>query len=240
VPQAGIRSDFGCKSFRRTFGIAWSYLDEKVEHRIDREKARASYSDLVGATGKPKHYVSRWLRPALEIGLVDNENAGEKGRAAALKMGKFSVEGGGDVLPAVEKLARELNADVRWVSPTTGRETVLQCCKADCNGMVFTQGVEGESVAATDPPSVAALQGEGGDKHSPTPPESVGSRAEDAPAPPSFPCDAATLCRPESASHFLNEPSVDNIPLQSELQRCATPPGGLPGGEGDGREVFDL
>jgi hypothetical protein len=94
-------------------------LDRKGES-MDRDKARASYSDLVEETGKPKHYISRWLKPALQIGMVDNENAGEKGRPASLKEGKFKREDCGDALPTVEVLARKLGSAAHWCSPLTG------------------------------------------------------------------------------------------------------------------------
>jgi hypothetical protein len=179
-------------------------LDAKAQNGGDRKKARASYSDLVEETGRPKHYVSRWLRPALEIGLVDNENAGEKGRPAALKMGKFEVDDGGDVLPPVGEVAQTLNADVRWVSPITGREQVLQCCKPDCNGILFTQGVGNKRVGATGGASVAVLQGGEGGMNSPAPepppqcdPGSHARRENTSPPPPS---NTATLCMPPPAT----------------------------------------
>jgi hypothetical protein len=125
-------------------------LGGKALKGMEREKVRASYSDLVEETGKPKHYVSRWLRPALEIGLVDNETAGEKGRPAALKMGKFCVEDGGDVLPFVAEIARKLKVAVHWVSPITGKARALQCCNSECNGMAITQAIEDKPVATDE------------------------------------------------------------------------------------------
>jgi hypothetical protein len=202
-------------------------LDDKARKGGDRDKARASYSDLVGWTGKPKHYVSRWLRPALQIGLVDNENAGENGRAAALKMGKFSPEEGGDVLPAVEDLARQLNAAPRWVSPISGQEVALHRCNSDCNGMKLTQAPSEEEVMAVQGSTVAPLQGGGGGLCAPQP---DGAVCDGAQLPPSPPCNDATVDHLAGASLSDSKASDNNIPLQSELQRCATPPGDLPAG----------
>jgi hypothetical protein len=185
---------------------------------------RANYSDLVAATGKPKHYISRWLRPALEVGLLDNENAGEKGRPASLKMGKFRVEQGGDVLPILGPLARQLNAGLRWVSPITGREVVLQCCNTDCNGMAFAQGLGNEPVAANEGASVAVSQGgEGGGNSSPKP-RPNGPNGAQAHSPPSPLCDTATLPPSGSLSLLDSTPSHHCGPLQFELQHPATLP----------------
>jgi hypothetical protein len=87
-------------------------------------EAKAAYSDLMAVTGKPKHHISRWLRPALELGLVENEHAGDRGKPAALKLGRYQVEEGG-VLPSTERLAQELNVAIRWVSPIGGQK---RCC----------------------------------------------------------------------------------------------------------------
>jgi hypothetical protein len=211
-------------------------LDEKARDGTDRNKARASYSDLVAATAKPKHYVSRWLRPALDIGLVDNDTAGEKGKAAALKLGKFRVEDGGDVLPAVGEVARVLNVDVRWVSPITGREQVLQRCKTHCNGMVFTQGIEGKPVAAGGGGSVAVSPGGEGQPYSPKQTKCLNQEE----SPPSPPGNTATLGTPPPASPLEVTPSGNCIPLQSELQHSATLAGGLPACGEVPREVIEL
>ncbi|HKB37336.1 MAG TPA: hypothetical protein VKD72_12875, partial [Gemmataceae bacterium] len=219
-------------------------LDGKATKGVEREKARASYSDLVEATGKPKHHVSRWLRPALEIGLVDNENAGEKGSPAALKKGKFSVEDGGDVLPAVEEVARKLDVNVRWVSPMTGEEEVLQCCKTDCNGMVFAQPIENKPVTGNEEASVAVLQAGEGSLFSPSSQPGDHTVGGDSTGgehfhPPS-PCNTATPPPSVSASSSDSKPYDHSIPLQSELQHSATPAADLSAdAEGD-REVFEL
>jgi hypothetical protein len=214
-------------------------LATKATKGIERDKARASYSDLVGETCKPKHYVSRWLRPALEIGLVDNETAGEKGRPAALKMGKFQVEEGG-VLPTVEEVARKLNVAVRWISPITGRETVLQCCNSDCNGQGFTQVHDTKEVLASGGGSVAVLQsGEGGHCSPPSPVRSSGLQGGEN-RPPSPHCNTATVVPTTPASPSTTGASDHCRPLQSELQRSATPTGDLPAGGEGAWEVFEL
>jgi hypothetical protein len=78
----------------------------------------ASYADLVARTGRPKMWVSRWLKPALQLGLVENLEA-EKGRAARLVRGKFRLENSG-VLPTVEQLAQAVGETVAWVDPLSG------------------------------------------------------------------------------------------------------------------------
>jgi hypothetical protein len=79
-----------------------------------------SYSDLVGKTGKPKTYISRWLRPALELGLVDNVHAGQKGKPAALKRGHYRLDDSA-TLPTVTSLADQMRTDVQYISPLTGK-----------------------------------------------------------------------------------------------------------------------
>jgi hypothetical protein len=215
-------------------------LDKKSENGGNREKARASYSDLVEATGKPKHYISRWLRPALEIGIVDNENAGEKGRPASLKMGKYTVEEGGDVLPVVAEIARSLKVDVRWVSPLTGREEVLQCCNTDCNGMNFTQVSVNEQVSAKSSGSVAALQGGEGSLHARAPLGLTVACKDEEAKHPSPACNTTTLS-PSGAVSQSASISFDNYgPLQSELQRSATLSSEIPAARDRAREVFEL
>ncbi len=90
-------------------------LESKVADGADEQ---ASYSDLVKATGRPKYSISRWLRPAIEIGLVDNTQTA-KGMPAALKLGKYEIAAG-DVLPTPEWLAEALGEAISWVSPVTG------------------------------------------------------------------------------------------------------------------------
>jgi hypothetical protein len=119
---------------RSVLGLTEKTLDlvEALERVLDgRDVSKdglPSYSDLVKETGKAKHYISRWLKPALEIGVVDNVNAGATGKPSALKMGHYRLDGG-DVLPTVASLAEKLGVSAMWMSPLTGRPL-----QSGCNG----------------------------------------------------------------------------------------------------------
>jgi hypothetical protein len=78
----------------------------------------ASYADLVKASGKNKMYVARWLKPAIDLGVVDNVTGGQKGKAAALKMGAFNPGGYGG-LPEIGKLDPDYREP--WTDPLTGK-----------------------------------------------------------------------------------------------------------------------
>jgi hypothetical protein len=198
-------------------------LEEKCLTGAGREDVRASYSDLVGVTGKPKHHVSRWLKPAIEIGLVDNQTAGEKGKPAALKMGKFETEDG-DVLPPAREIATKLSISCRWTCPTTGQSfEVSQCCNTECNAIKSTQVPSSKPVAASITGSVAVeTGGEGG---LPMAPLWQGSQTEESSSPPSCPV-TPTLDPFGPASPSGTRHSDESLPLQSEMQHSATPGGG--------------
>ena len=85
-----------------------------------KQQGYASYADLVKETGKPKYHISRWLRPALEMGLVDNLSGDEKGVPAKLKLGHFRP-GSGVVLPPAAVLAERLSLPLDWMSPISGQ-----------------------------------------------------------------------------------------------------------------------
>ena len=93
-------------------------LAEKAKEPLDEKGARASLTDLVRTTGKAKWYVSRWLRPAIELGMVDNTET-QRGKAAALKRGAYDPAAM-DALPTVELLAAELEESVTWIDPISG------------------------------------------------------------------------------------------------------------------------
>jgi hypothetical protein len=128
--------------FMRTIaGVTEKTMDlvEALERVLDKKREKrlagtADYADLVAATGYPKDYISRWLRPALNIGLVDNDTAGERGRAASLTMGKFQV-GEDGVLPSASALAEAAGVSVQWVCPVTGREK----CGSVANGIATVE-----------------------------------------------------------------------------------------------------
>jgi hypothetical protein len=88
--------------------------------------APPSYSDLVQETAKPKSYISRWLKPALEIGAIENTNAGLNGRPSALKMGHYQLKEG-DALPMVDSLAAKLGVSASWVDPLEGKPFQTGC-----------------------------------------------------------------------------------------------------------------
>jgi hypothetical protein len=93
------------------------HLKEALRDKGDM--ATATYADLVARSGKPKFYLTRWLKPALELGAVENLSAGQSGKAAALKLGNYQLGGYGG-LPPVQKLI--LNDDPgEWLSPLTGK-----------------------------------------------------------------------------------------------------------------------
>jgi hypothetical protein len=165
---------------RSVLGLTEKTLDlvkalERVLAAWDMSKDRLpTYTDLVKETGKAKDYISRWLRPALDIGLVDNVNAGMNGKPSALKLGQFQP-GTGDVLPTVEQLqlAAHLNGTVNWVDPLTGEPL-----QSSCNGgpqrchqsQVVAQKVDGTGDLAGEA-TVAPLQPTDTPLVSPTHPE---------------------------------------------------------------------
>jgi hypothetical protein len=93
----------------------------------------ASYSDLVKETGKPKCYISRWLKPALQVGLVDNTNAGKQGHPAALKLGHYQL-GRCEGLPVVQSLAQKFRTQVEWINPLTGEVLRTGCNTTSADG----------------------------------------------------------------------------------------------------------
>jgi DNA primase len=103
-------------------------LKRVLDSRDVSKDGLPSYSDLVKETGKRKDHISRWLKPALEVGLVDNVTAGANGKPSALKMGHYQL-GKGDVLPTVAGLAEKLGVSVRCVNPLTGEPL-----QSGCNG----------------------------------------------------------------------------------------------------------
>lgn len=134
-------------------------LNEKEEMSIGEEHLHATYADLVKKTGKPKCYLTRWLKPALELGVVDNTNAGQRGKAAALRMGGYQL-GQCAALPTVEELATKLQVAVEWVDPLTGKVLRAGCnttaSEPDSSQVVMWQGDVPRETA--DDRSVAVLR----------------------------------------------------------------------------------
>jgi hypothetical protein len=93
-------------------------LDRKREKGVREAELRASYSDLIEETGCTRVQVSRWLKPAVKLGLVDNTQT-QKGLPAALKLGHYQLADG-DVLPTVAAVAEACGEPVEWVHPLTG------------------------------------------------------------------------------------------------------------------------
>src|SRR5262249_37719301 len=117
-------------------------------------------------------------------------------------------------------------AHVRWVSPLTGKEEVLQCCKTDCNGMKSAQLIGSRQVPTIAEGSVAALQGGEGAQHPrPLLGLAVAGEGEER-FPPSPVSNTATLSSAVPVSHSEPMPSGDFGPLQSELQHSAIPSSG--------------
>ncbi len=98
-------------------------LDEMERKGGKADEVQASYSDLVKRTGLPKYHISRWLKPALEAGLVDNTQT-EKGKAAALKLGQYRLSDG-DILPSVDTLVDALGEVCSWVDPLSGEQRLV-------------------------------------------------------------------------------------------------------------------
>jgi hypothetical protein len=91
-----------------------------------KAKAQASdpvfvtYQELVKETRLPRSTVQRWLRPALELGALDNPNEGQRGRQAQLSPGSYVVDAA-MVLPEVATIAYT-DETVTWISPMNGTQ----------------------------------------------------------------------------------------------------------------------
>ena len=84
--------------------------------------------ELISRVGVSASSVSRWLRPAIEAGLIDVIKETANGRIQVVKPGsaKFQVSG---VLPTVEQVAEafpQLARGFRAVHPLTGEELALE------------------------------------------------------------------------------------------------------------------
>jgi hypothetical protein len=97
----------------------------KAVMEIHKEKSDpVTVKQLQERLKKPKMTVTRWLRPALEHGWV--ENIGEEGRGKPLKLvpGKFE-ESGASLLPSIEILLEKFPNDAQQfkvIDPITGGE----------------------------------------------------------------------------------------------------------------------
>jgi hypothetical protein len=102
--------------------------------------ATATYSQLTERTQKPKWYLTRWLRPAIALGAVDNLSAGERGKPAQLKIGSYQLDHS-KALPDVEGLIAPEDGDIRWTSPLTGQD---HCCtpSQECSSETATVAPE--------------------------------------------------------------------------------------------------
>jgi hypothetical protein len=118
---------------------------EEILRGKDDMMATASYADVVGKTGKNKMYVSRWLRPALDLGVVENTSAGQKGKAAALKLGNYRLENYGG-LPTVEALLPGDRSP--WINPLNGKPYQY---RNDPTVTVFSAPAENQRPQPNDP-----------------------------------------------------------------------------------------
>jgi hypothetical protein len=181
----------------------------------------------VAETGKSKSYISTWLRPALQLGLVDNESAGQKGKPAALKKGRFKIESA-DALPTVQSLADELRVHVTWRSTTDGTvQTVFNCSSPLKNGHRDQQDEESQGVTTPQGGSVFARGEGGGEKniandagrentssHPPSAPKTLPTSDDVSP------CSQGTSTPPEP---FLGPQKQSNTVLTAAGNQPATP-----------------
>jgi hypothetical protein len=234
----------------RTFGRAIAGVTEKTQQLVEalrgvlaeKDEAaggdglgRADYSDLVKPTGRDKVHISRWLRPAIKLGLVINDHAGERGKPAALHLGGGEATPA-DVLPTPAQLAEKLDAVVRWTCPVCGRPcraspTVSEYCGPDCNTQHLPQDHTGPGGAPESPPSVSVLQcfrgggGLAGAHEADHAGGGDGSARAHAPTPaPWKHCNTETLDPAADATPTPDWGSDNSGLFQSELQRSATPP----------------
>lgn len=125
----------------KIFPASLAGINEKVEalmaevERLYEEKLATGEEnpavkpgELVSPLGTSTSSVSRWLRPAIEAGLIDVVSETPKGRIQAVRprRSKFQISG---ALPTVEELAEafpELAKDFRAVHPLTSEEFALK------------------------------------------------------------------------------------------------------------------
>jgi hypothetical protein len=97
----------------------------KAAQQLDAEKGAVTVAELMKAFRKPKRTIHNWLKPALELGLLEDLNHGQKGKPLLLQPGTCAVAER-SALPDVQVLADACQASVTWVDPSTGqREAIL-------------------------------------------------------------------------------------------------------------------
>ena len=104
---------------QKTLDLVAALRDILAERGTD---ATASYPDLMARTGKRKAFLSRWLKPAIEAGLVVNRET-ENGKAARLQLGAVEMDTR-PALPGIGVLAAE-GQTVVWVDPLTGERKIF-------------------------------------------------------------------------------------------------------------------
>jgi hypothetical protein len=95
-----------------------------------------SYTELVKATRLPKYTITRWLAPAILLGVLDNRTEGQNGKAAQLLPGAYAVD---DLLslPSVVSVALD-DELVAWFDPLNGSPQCTRCtdhCTDHCNAL---------------------------------------------------------------------------------------------------------
>src|SRR5262249_42140729 len=63
----------------------------KARLRLDADKGAVTVLELMRALRKPKRSVHNWLKPALELGLLEDLNHGQKGKPLLLQPGTCTV-----------------------------------------------------------------------------------------------------------------------------------------------------
>jgi len=100
------------------------------EKKLDKSEQEPSVKpiELASDLGCSSSSVSRWLRPAIEAGLVEIVSETAKGRIKSVKPG-LAGKDVASVLPSIEDLAEafpELASGFKAVHPVTGKELTLK------------------------------------------------------------------------------------------------------------------
>jgi hypothetical protein len=92
----------------------------------DTATISVSYTDVVKATRLAKYTISRWLQPAIQLGVLDNRTEGQSGKTAQIVPGAYAI---GDRLnlPTPESVAQPDDGLVIWFSPLDGTRHTVQC-----------------------------------------------------------------------------------------------------------------
>jgi len=129
----------------RVFSSSLTGINQKVESLVAqirllyKEKSEpVKPIEIAKALCTSSSSVSRWLRPAIEAGLVEIVSETVKGRIQSVKPGSLG-KSASSPLPTVEELAEafpELAAGFRAVHPVTGKEFTLKDTKVTAEKII--------------------------------------------------------------------------------------------------------